>query len=148
MITLSETNRRRQSRASLPRRVRGSPPGDPFVARVLDESHMATLRVTRPSGRIRDSLRAYTILLDDQKVGDVRSGQTLEVSTTQGPHRLRAVLSYLLVGDVGSEPIEITLADRAVAEFLVQPVGSPVFKPGDAFGRRTSYLELVPAPAK
>ncbi len=104
--------------------------------------------VTRPSGRVRDVLRAYTILLDDQKVGSVRSGQSLEVSTTPWPHRLRAVLSYLAVGDVGSEPIEIVLADSVVAEFLVQPTGSPVFKPGDVRGRRTSYLELVPDSTK
>jgi hypothetical protein len=64
----------------------------------------------------------------------VRSGQSLDVSTTPGPHRLRAALSYLAVGDVGSEPIEIALADDGVAEFLVQPTGSPVFKPGDVRG--------------
>jgi hypothetical protein len=101
--------------------------------------------VTRPPRAVRDRLRAYTILLDDQNVGSVRRGQSLEVSTTPGPHRLHAVLRYLLVGDVGSESIELTAADGAVAEFLVRPIGPPVYKPGDVFGRRTSYLELVPA---
>jgi hypothetical protein len=114
---------------------------------VVDDWLVATVRVTRPSGRLRDVLRAYTIRLDDEKVGSVRSGQSLEVSRTPGPHRLRAALSYLAVGDVGSEPIEIALADD-VAESLVQPTGSPVFKPGDVRGRRTSYLELVPASAQ
>jgi hypothetical protein len=122
--------------------------GGPARDHVVDDRLVATVRVTRPSGRLRDVLRAYTILLDDEKVGSVRSGQSLEVSTTPGPHRLRAALSYLAVGDVGSEPIEIALADDVVAEFLVQPTGSPVFKPGDVRGRRTSYLELVPASAQ
>jgi hypothetical protein len=118
------------------------------MMQVLDRQLVATVRVTRPSGRVRDVLRAYTILLDDQKVGGVRSGQSLDVSTTPGPHRLRAVLSYLVVGDVGSEPIEIVLADDVGAEFLVQPTGSPVFTPGDARGLRASYLEIVPASAR
>lgn len=75
----------------------------------------------------------------------MRSGQSLEVTTTPGLHRLRAVPSYLAVGDVGSEPIDITVDEGVAAEFLVQPIGPPVYKPGDAAGRRISYLEVVPA---
>jgi hypothetical protein len=101
--------------------------------------------VTRPPRAFRDRLRAYSILLDDEPVGSVRSGQSLDVPTTPGPHWLRAVLIYLAVGAVGSEPIDLTVDEGVVAEFLVQPIGPPVYKPGDAAGRRTSYLEVVPA---
>lgn len=105
---------------------------------------MATIRVSRPSG-IRDALRAYRVLLDGEEVGSVRGGQSVEVTTTQGSHRLAAALGYLLVGAVGSEPLEITVTDDAVAAFVVRPIGSPVFKPGDARYRRSSYLEIVAA---
>ena len=105
---------------------------------------MATVRVTRPSGGFRDSLRAYRISLDERDVGSLRRGQSLDVTTTPGPHRLQASLGYLLVGNAGSEPLEITVTDETVAEYIVRPLGAPIIKPGDVRYRRSSYLELVP----
>lgn len=106
---------------------------------------MATLRVTRPAGGLRDSLRAYRISLDGQDAGTIRRGQSLDVTTTPGSHQLQASLGYLLVGDAGSQPVEVTVTDDAVAEYIVRPIGAPVIKPGDVRYRRSSYLELVPA---
>jgi hypothetical protein len=105
---------------------------------------MATLRVTRPGGGFRDALRAYRIIIDDQDAGKIRRGQTIDIPTTPGSHRIRAALAYVAVGDVGSETIEITLGDDEVADLAVRPIGSPIYKPGDIGSRRTSYLELQP----
>jgi hypothetical protein len=104
---------------------------------------MPTLRVTRPAGKVRDILRAYRIIVDDEEVGKVRSGRTIDVPVGPGRHQVRAALGYVAGGDVGSEVFELELTDDEVADLLVQPLGSPIYKPGDIGGRRTSYLEVV-----
>jgi hypothetical protein len=107
-------------------------------------STVATLRITRPGGGFRDALRAYRVIVDDEEVGKVRRGQTIEIPTAPGSHRVRAALGYIVGGDVGSETFEIVVADDEVADLSVRPIGSPVYKPGDIGGRRTSYLEVGP----
>jgi hypothetical protein len=104
---------------------------------------MSTVRVFRPAGKVRDILRAYRIIVDDEEVGKVRSGRTIEVPVEPGRHQVRAALGYVAGGDVGSEVYDLELRDGEVAELVVQPLGSPIYKPGDIGARRTSYLELV-----
>jgi hypothetical protein len=103
---------------------------------------MAIVRVSRPSGGIRDLLRAYRVLIDDEEVGSVRRGQTIEVQTPGGAHRVRAALGYVGAGDVGSEPLAINLGPADTVDLVVEPVGKPVYKPGDIAARRTSYLAV------
>ena len=105
---------------------------------------MAFVRVSRPGSGLRDLLRAYRVLIDDEEVGSVRRGQMIEVPTSAGSHRVRAALGYLGAGDVGSEQLVIELGREDVADLVVEPLGSPIYKPGSIGARRTSYLVVRP----
>jgi hypothetical protein len=55
---------------------------------------MGYVTITREKAPWRDRLRAYEVLLDDRKVGSLRSGETLNLRLEPGVHRLKLKLDW------------------------------------------------------
>ncbi len=64
----------------------------------------------------RDRLRAYTILIDESKVGSVKNGETASVNVEAGHHRLRLKIDW-----TGSRTIAFDAGDGDVKEFECRP---------------------------
>lgn len=87
----------------------------------MSTSGSATLVVQRPSGRWRDLLRSYVVVVDGVRVGTIRSGGELVVSLLPGHHRIEARIDW-----TGSEPVELVLHPGESAVLGVQPAGGAV----------------------
>lgn len=66
---------------------------------------MASLTIVRDSG-YADRLRAYTIVLDDEKIGEVKDGETKRFSLAPGNHRLALRIDW-----GGSKTVEFTVTE-------------------------------------
>jgi len=55
---------------------------------------MAILKIVRDSG-YPDRLRAYQVIADETRIGEIRSGQTNQVSTNQGNTQLLSPLRMI-----------------------------------------------------
>ena len=97
---------------------------------------MPTIWISRTG--IQNLLRAYTIILDDQNVGKVRRGETVDVDVSVGQHTVRVAIDRLWT----SPTIDLQLADGEVAELLVRPEGSVPVGPANIISRRNDYIGL------
>jgi hypothetical protein len=74
---------------------------------------MATLKVTRDSG-YADRLRAYAIMLDGKKIGELKNGESKNFSISTGPHALTMKIDWC-----GSETIKFSAAEDESLLFSV-----------------------------
>jgi hypothetical protein len=65
-----------------------------------------TIELTRVQEGYKDSLRGYTVLVDEGPVGTIRRGQTLRLPVPAGTHRLRLRIDWCssAVGTVEVQP--------------------------------------------
>ena len=54
---------------------------------------MVTMRISRGSG-YSDYLRAYTVLLDGSKIGELANGETRDFSVAPGPHTISLKIDW------------------------------------------------------
>lgn len=87
---------------------------------------MASLTITRDSG-YADRLRAYQVVLDGERIGEIRNGETKEFSIASGKHVLSLKIDWC-----GSE----------TAEFVVTPEEKPVFQVKSGLRGNRAYLSL------
>jgi len=64
---------------------------------------MAVLKIVRDSG-YADRLRAYQVILDGVKIGEIRNGQTQQFPVTPGLHAISLKIDWC-----GSKAIEFTV---------------------------------------
>jgi hypothetical protein len=72
---------------------------------------MVVLKVSRDSG-YADSLRAYAVVLDDKKIGELRNGETKEFSIPPGPHKLSLKIDWC-----GSRALNVTATEGKTLSF-------------------------------
>lgn len=75
---------------------------------------MPSLKIARDSG-YADRLRAYHVILDGLKVGEVRNGETREFAVSSGRHRISLKIDWC-----GSNAIEFTVAGEDQLSFRVK----------------------------
>jgi hypothetical protein len=100
---------------------------------------MASLTITRDSG-YADRLRAYQVILDGERIGEIRNGETKEFSIGPGKHALSLKIDWC-----GSETVEFVLNPEETLAFQVKSSlrGKRVFLSlWYALFARNSYLLL------
>ena len=75
---------------------------------------MATLKIIRES-EFRDFLRAYVVVIDGEKVGKIRRGQTKEFPISSGQHEL-----VLRIDWCGSRTIRFSVNDGDELSFFAK----------------------------
>lgn len=75
---------------------------------------MASLTITRDSGHA-DLLRAYKIVLDGERIGEIRNRETKEFSIGPGKHTLSLKIDWC-----GSETVEFVVDREEKPAFLVK----------------------------
>jgi len=78
----------------------------------------ACIRVSREGGGRRDAVRAYTVVIDGNKAGTLRPGETREFAVEPGHHRLRMKIDW-----TGSEERDVLLQSGQVRGFICRPNG-------------------------
>ena len=73
-------------------------------------AHSGTIRVERAFVGFRDRFRAYKVLIDGVRVGQVRNGETFECSANPGLHGVRLKLDW-----VASPEITVNVLPGATA---------------------------------
>jgi hypothetical protein len=66
---------------------------------------MASITVKREWG-FKDIVRAYTVVLDGQHVGNLRRGQEIALQTTAGTHELQLEIDWC-----SSKPVSFSIAE-------------------------------------
>jgi hypothetical protein len=89
-----------------------------------------TIRLTREPRGKRDRLRAYSILVDGEKAGWVRPGQTVEVPLAQGAHSVRIAIDW-----ARSPPVEVEIDAGEVVDLHCAPNTGQIGLIGVTFGR-------------
>lgn len=92
--------------------------------------------VVRPVGNYRDSLRAYTVMIDGTSVGKIMAGGEIRVDLDAGRHTISAKVDW-----TGSKRIDFSLRAGATTTFEVRPAGSTFLSVFQAVGRDT-YLTV------
>lgn len=87
---------------------------------------MASLTITRDSG-YADRLRAYQVVLDGERIGEIRNGETKEFSIGPGKHALSLKIDWC-----GSETID----------FVVAPEEKPAFQVKSGLRGKRVFLSL------
>jgi hypothetical protein len=87
---------------------------------------MASLTIRRDSG-YADRLRAYKVVLDGQRIGEIRNGETKEFSIGPGKHALLLKIDWC-----GSETVE----------FAVDPEEKPAFQVKSSLRGKRVLLSL------
>lgn len=75
---------------------------------------MATLKITRDSG-YADLVRAYDVILDGKKIGELRNGESKEFSVTPGQHALAAKIDWC-----GSKTLQFHARDSNTVSFNIR----------------------------
>jgi hypothetical protein len=76
------------------------------------------IRITRPGGPYRDSLRAYRVEIDGQKAGIIRPGQTIDFPVPPGEHGVRLTVDWC------SSPLRVVrLGEGQWTQFVCRPKG-------------------------
>ena len=83
----------------------------------------------------QDRLRAYTILIDGEKVGRLRAGRELSVAVSPGSHSCQATIDW-----TGSPPTPVTVEGGERVVIQVQPAGGAVV---GRLGTRDGWLNLA-----
>jgi hypothetical protein len=96
----------------------------------------ATVVVVRPSGRYRDSLRPYKIVIDGQLADRIMAGGEVDLRVAPGAHSIRASIDW-----TGSEQVEFDAVAGEQVRFDIRPAGSPLVGILQVFGRHR-YLRL------
>jgi len=78
-------------------------------------SAMSTLRIKRDSG-YADYLRAYSVLVDGARVGEIKNGETRDFPILPGQHQLRLKIDWC-----GSNTIHFVASNSDVLEFSAKP---------------------------
>lgn len=99
-------------------------------------SGSARLVINRPAGAWRDRLRAYHVLLDGQRLGVIRAGETIGSDIAAGPHLVQAKIDWS-----GSPPLEFDAEPGTEIVLRVEPAGN-AFMAWQAYGS-TSWLRLT-----
>jgi hypothetical protein len=84
---------------------------------------------------------AYKVLVDDEVIGTVRNGDTVELVVQAGDHRLR-----LRVAGKHSPEVAFSVAAGGAASFDCGPAGSTLNALYQAIFERNAYIKLRPAP--
>jgi hypothetical protein len=58
----------------------------------------------------RDRIRRYKVMVDGRQLGTIGNGETVELSVSSGPHRVRLAISW-----TGSPELEVQVPDGGVA---------------------------------
>ena len=66
---------------------------------------MASLTIVRDSG-YADRIRAYRVILDGQKIGEIRNGETKQFPIAPGRHRIALKVDWC-----GSKPVDFTVTE-------------------------------------
>jgi hypothetical protein len=106
---------------------------------------MASLTITRDSG-YADRLRAYEVILDGKKVGEIRNGETKEFSLGPGKHRLSLKIDWC-----GSKSAEFAIAEADRLTFHAKSSlrgGRLYLALWYTLVARDSYLRLEQTPPK
>lgn len=74
---------------------------------------MATMKVTRDAG-YADLVRAYAVMLDDKKIGELKNGECREFSIAPGDHTITAKIDWC-----GSETLRFHASDNDKLSFTV-----------------------------
>ena len=72
---------------------------------------MAVITIVRPSGSL-DILRAYQIILDGEKIGQIKDGETKQFTVAAGRHQLALKVDWS-----GSKTIQFTATEGDKPEF-------------------------------
>ncbi len=72
---------------------------------------MVALKISRDSG-YADLLRAYAVVLDGKKIGDLRDGESKDFLVRPGPHRLSLKLDWC-----GSKVLDVTATEGCPLSF-------------------------------
>jgi hypothetical protein len=76
----------------------------------------ARIELHRASGSYRDRLRSYRILIDGERAGSVKEGQTASVEVPPGRHEVELRIAWCR-----SPAIAIDVADRATVSLRCCP---------------------------
>ena len=87
---------------------------------------MASLTITRESG-YADPLRAYKVVLNGERIGEIRNGETKEFSIGPGKHALSLKIDWC-----GSETVE----------FVVDREEKPAFQVKSSLRGKRVFLSL------
>lgn len=105
---------------------------------------MATLTLSRESA-FTDRLRAYAVMLDGKKIGDLRNGETKSFVIEPGPHTLELKIDWC-----GSPTLAFTASDNTVASFRASTNLQGIkifFAIWYVLFERNAYLQLQPSSA-
>ncbi len=72
---------------------------------------MVALKISRDSG-YADRLRAYAVVLDGKKIGELRNGETKEFSMLPGPHKVSLKIDWC-----GSKTLNVTATEGCPLSF-------------------------------
>lgn len=75
---------------------------------------MATLKIVRGSD-FGDFLRAYVVVIDGEKIGKIRRGQTKEFPISSGPHELALRIDWC-----GSRTIRFSIDEAEMLTFFAK----------------------------
>ena len=80
---------------------------------------MPSIRLHRAK-QYADRLRAYQILIDDEKAGEIKAGATVELVVGEGTHRIAVKLDWCRSDEIvfnlrGDEVLELSCANRSGA---------------------------------
>lgn len=76
-----------------------------------NEIKMSFIKINR-NKTYADAARAYAVLLDGEKIGEIRSGATAEFPVTAGAHRISLKIDWC-----GSPEIEFDVRENEIVEF-------------------------------
>lgn len=77
---------------------------------------MAEIVLTRPTGYRTDRLRPYRVIIDDQKIGAIKPGETEVFSFPPGSHQLQLKIDW-----ASSEKLQVDLGDDDQVKFVCTP---------------------------
>ena len=95
------------------------------------------IRLSRVPSRWRDRGRRYVVLIDDEAVGKIRQGETLEFVLAPGAHSLRLKVDWK-----GSDEIGVQIEVGQVASFLCEPNGGARSAPLDVVRKSKPWVTL------
>ena len=75
---------------------------------------MSTLKLTRDSG-YADRVRAYRVVLDEKKIGEIRNGENKEFLVSPGQHELSVRIDW-----GGSKTVQFTIGENETVIFRVK----------------------------
>lgn len=99
------------------------------------------IRILRERGHYRDSIRAYQVEIDGERVGSLRPGQAKDFPVTPGEHGVRLTLDWC------SSPTRVVrLGEGQWTQFVCRPNGW-FFEMWRTVVDTGNYIALEQAPA-